>query len=71
MYPSYNHLKIVHEQQTQEALERYSLHAGQEKQQHSLRQTLGKLLARFTAQVSQKQESPLPGCVQEEVCTSV
>lgn len=44
--PPYNHLKVVHDQQIQEALERRRLSAEQETPRQGLLQTLGKVLAR-------------------------
>lgn len=64
MYPySYTNLKIIHDQQIEEALEQHRLYAGEEKQEQGLFQKFGKLLARFTAQPEQKCEQPLPDCV--------
>ncbi len=52
---SYTSLKIVHDQQIQEALERQRLYAGQPHRQGML-QAFGKFLARFTNQPGRKQK---------------
>ncbi len=62
MYPfSYIGLKIVHDQQVQEALERYRLDAERATDRQGLFQAFEKLLARFTNQPARKREGPRPG----------
>ena len=67
MHLPYTGLKAIHDQQIQEALERHRLNAGQPADKQRLLQTLAQVLARFTAQSGQKQESSPPGCAQIEV----
>jgi hypothetical protein len=63
MYPfSYSGLKMVHDQQVQEALERYHLGAGRTTSRQRLFQAFEKVRARFTTQPGRKQEGPRPGC---------
>ena len=57
----YSGMKVIHDQQIEEALEYHRHYAGQETHRHGLLQTFGKVLARFTAQSGHKQESILPG----------
>lgn len=60
---SYTGLKMVHDQQVQESLERYRLDAERATSRQGLFQAFEKFLARFTNQPGRKQESPRPGCV--------
>jgi hypothetical protein len=63
MYPfSYTGLKIIHDQEIQEALERKYPGVEQETQGQGLFQTFGAFLARFSHQHDQKQEKPLSSC---------
>jgi hypothetical protein len=63
MYPfSYTGLKIVHDQQVQESLERSRLNAERATYRQGLFQAFEKLLARFTNQPGRKQEGPRAGC---------
>jgi hypothetical protein len=57
MYPfsSYTSVKIVHEQQVQEALERNRIHAEQAAHAQGLFQAIGQFIARFTNQPDRKQ----------------
>ena len=73
MQPPYSGLKIIHEQQIQDALEYHRLYSGQETRRRSLLQSFGKVLARFTTPSDRKQERPLPGCARIEVvpCTTL
>jgi hypothetical protein len=59
----YSGMKVIHDQMIEESLERRRYYAGQETHRQRLLKTFGKVLARFTAQSSRKQESILPDCV--------
>jgi hypothetical protein len=63
MYPfSYTSLKMVHNQQVQEALERYRLNAERTTSRRGLFQAFEQVLARFTNQPGREQEGPRAGC---------
>lgn len=57
MYPysSYTSMKIVHDQQVQETLERNRIYAEQAEHRQGLFQAIGQFIARFTNQPYQKQ----------------
>ncbi len=56
MHPfSYTGLKMVHDQQVQEALERHRFDIEQARYRHTLFQTFGKWIVRFTNRPGQKQ----------------
>jgi hypothetical protein len=60
MYPfSYIGIKIVHDQQVQEALEHHRFDTDQATYRHYLFQTFEKCLARFTNRPGRKQEGPV------------
>jgi hypothetical protein len=60
MYPySYTSLKIIHDQEIREALERKYSGAEQKTQRQGLSQMFGAFLARFNNQQNRKQEKPL------------
>jgi hypothetical protein len=64
MMPPYSHLKVVHNQQIQEALERRRLYAEQETPRQGLLHALGMILAhRFGG----KHEKTLPNCTEIEM----
>lgn len=59
MYPysSYTSVKIVHDQQVQEALERNRIYAERAAHGQGLFQAIGQFIARFTSQPSRKQST--------------
>jgi hypothetical protein len=61
MHPPYAGMKIVHDQQIQEALERHRLHSEQATPRQGLIRTLGKALARFPIPARQNQGRALSG----------
>ena len=58
----YSGMKVIHDQMIEDALERRRFYEGQATRKQSLRQTVGKVLTRFTVQSGRKQAQPLPGC---------
>jgi hypothetical protein len=70
MQPPYSGLKIVHDQQIQETLERHRHFAGQTTRRQGWFQAFGKTLTRFMGQSTKKEERPLPGCVPIEALLS-
>ena len=61
---SYTGVKIIHDQQIQEALEQQRLRAEAGTQRRNGRRAFGKLFARFASHSSRKTERTLPGCVE-------
>ena len=59
---SYTSLKVVHDQQIAEALERYRFAGARRMQKRSLLQGVGELLVRFTNSSARKTKVTLPGC---------
>lgn len=53
---SYSGVKIIHDQQIEDALERQRLHAGQESHRYGPLQALGKFFARFADQPEQEKQ---------------
>jgi len=64
-YISYTGLKVVYDQQIQEALEHHHFSGGQETQTPDLLQTFGPFLARFITFVAPKPEATTPLCNRE------
>jgi hypothetical protein len=70
MQPPYTGLKIVHDQQMQETLERHRHFAGQTVHRQGWVQAFGKALSRFMGQSTKKEDRPLSGCVSIEALLS-
>ncbi len=63
MWPySYTSLKIVHDQNIEEALERNRVAEAQRTQKRDLLQSAAALLARFTNSSAQKTKATIPSC---------
>lgn len=63
MWPApYTGLKVVHDQEINEALEDYRFSVEQATQKRGLAQTFGALLARFTNSSAREPEATLPVC---------
>ena len=60
MQPPYSGMKIIHDQQIQDALEHHHHYAGQETHRHGLLRTFGKALARFSTQLRSETRTAPP-----------
>ena len=59
---SHTGLMIVHDQQIEEALERYRPAEAQRTQKRDWRQSVSTFLARFTSFSARKAKTTIPGC---------